>query len=266
MHFFRILILPVIDAERLASPKVTNYARDVLVKRLLKTDQFVVIRNEDFPKDVHSFRVNDTYDLEKMAKIAQGIGIAAIVEGRLLSLRARRIGDEVGIVRKIKARMEANIQVRMVSTDNQKILLNEERSAVVEDTTTRIGKYASSDRFLRDDPKLVALSVRKAFESIIPPILSSVRKLSWEGRIAHINGEKIYINAGRISGLQIGDLLKVVDEGRDVYDPETGDFIGHAPGRMKGTLEIVNYFGKDGAVAVIHSGAGFKPLDRVELY
>jgi hypothetical protein len=38
-----------------------------------------------------------------------------------------------------------------------------------------------------------------------------------------------------------------------------------APGPFKGILKVVDYFGGDGAVAVIHSGAGFRERDRVEM-
>jgi hypothetical protein len=81
-----------------------------------------------------------------------------------------------------------------------------------------------------------------------------------------VSGERVFINAGRLSGLQVGDILKVTEEGDDVYDPENGRFIGTAPGRLKGTIEVVSYFGRDGAIAVVHSGSGFQENDRVELY
>ena len=84
--------------------------------------------------------------------------------------------------------------------------------------------------------------------------------------MALIEGSRIFLNAGRISGLNMGDILKVTAKGEEIYDPESGDFIGTAPGRMKGTLEVVSYFGTDGAIAVVHSGSGFRENDSVELY
>ncbi len=81
-----------------------------------------------------------------------------------------------------------------------------------------------------------------------------------------INGDRIFLNVGRISGLQIGDILKVSEEGDEIFDPQTGNYVGKAPGRLKGTLEVVSYFGQDGAISIIHSGAGFRENDRVELY
>ncbi|MDZ4084592.1 MAG: hypothetical protein U1E10_16745, partial [Bdellovibrionales bacterium] len=93
-----------------------------------------------------------------------------------------------------------------------------------------------------------------------------VEKLSWEGRVALVKGERVYLNAGRLSGLQVGDILRISEEGEDVHDPETGNYIGRVPGRLKGTVEIVSYFGRDGAIAVLHSGSGFRENDLVELY
>ena len=84
--------------------------------------------------------------------------------------------------------------------------------------------------------------------------------------MALVKGDRIYLNAGRISGIQIGDILKVTEDGEDVYDPESGSLIGRVPGRLKGTVEVVSYFGKDGAIGIVHSGSGFHENDRVELY
>jgi hypothetical protein len=113
---------------------------------------------------------------------------------------------------------------------------------------------------------LISEVVTKAFRGSVGPIIKTIEKLSWEGRLAMIQGNRIYVNAGRLSGINVGDLLKVSSQGEEIFDPETGELIGTAPGPMKGTLEVVSYFGKDGAVAVIHSGSGFKENDIVELY
>lgn len=82
-------------------------------------------------------------------------------------------------------------------------------------------------------------------------------KISWEGRIVKISGGKVFINAGRASGLNLGDILKVMTPGEDVYDPVSGTYMGRSAGQPKGTLEIIDYLGNDGAVSSIHSGGGF---------
>jgi hypothetical protein len=113
---------------------------------------------------------------------------------------------------------------------------------------------------------MIETLVKDAFLDFTPQIVGAIDKVSWEGRIAAINGDRLYLNVGKISGLQIGDLLKVMEDGDDVYDPESGGHIGRVPGRMKGTLEVISYFGNDGAISIIHSGSGFKENDRIEQY
>jgi hypothetical protein len=51
-----------------------------------------------------------------------------------------------------------------------------------------------------------------------------------------------------------------------VFDPETGALIGISKGEVKGTLEITDYFGPDGAISILHSGGSVTEGDFVQLY
>ncbi|MES2857199.1 MAG: CsgG/HfaB family protein [Bdellovibrionota bacterium] len=261
----RIMILPFLDGST-RSAETAKVARDAFIKALKRSDDFVIVSNTDFPKDIATYLKNGEYDLEAMGKIGGGMGLAGIMEGKIIEIKAKRIGDEVGIVRQIKARIGATVQIRMVNTKNGSIALNEMRTAEVEDSTTRVGERTYSDKSLAEDPQLVESVVTEAFKATIPRIVQSLEKLSWEGRVAMVKGDRIYLNAGRVSGLMIGDILKITEEGEDVYDPDSGALIGKVPGRLKGTVELISYFGKDGSIGVIHSGSGFRENDRVELY
>ncbi len=262
----RVMVLPFIDNGTQRTDKAKTAARDAFIRALRKTDDFVIVANTDFPKDIATYLKNGEYDLESMAKIGSGMGLNAILEGRIIEVRAKRIGDAVGLVRQVRAKIDATVQLRMVSTSNNHIVMNETRQASVEDGTTRIAERAFSDRFLEEDPYLIEQVITEAFKTTIPKIVQNVDKLTWQGRVALVKGERIYLNAGRLSGLQIGDILKVTEEGEDVYDPDSGALVGRVPGRLKGTVEVVSYFGKDGAVSIVHSGSGFRENDHVELY
>lgn len=263
----RILVLPFLDSELQRSQNVVNVARRVVVEDLLETRQFVIVNNSDFQQDLNSFlKDNKEYDLAAISRVAASQGIAAVVEGRILEIRAKKIGDELGVFRKLRANVDVTVQIRVYGAKTGREILQTVKRATVESETTRVGENTYSDRYLQEDPQLVRDGVRKAFRSTVGPIVKAVEKLSWEGRVAMVNGDRIYLNVGRISGIQIGDILKVTEDGDEVFDPETGAFIGYAPGRMKGTVEVVSYFGKDGAIGVVHSGSGFKENDRVELY
>jgi hypothetical protein len=263
----RILVLPFLEEKVGSNAKILEQARAAVVRGLLRSGQFVVIDENDFPEDPKKYLTPEgDYDLSSIAKKLMPMGISAVLEGKIMQIRARRAGDSVGIFRKVKAEVTSNVRLRMYSAGNAKELVNEMYKASVDSEATQVLKRGYSEAELVRNPSLVRSSVTKAFMRGLPSIGRNVQKLKWEGRVALLTGEKVYINAGRISGIQIGDILKVSEEGQEIFDPETGGFIGKAPGRMKGTIEIVSYFGKDGAIGIIHSGSGFEENDIVEIY
>ena len=262
----RVLVLPFLDDKSDRPKTVVDEARAFFVRELHQSGRLVIISNQDLAQDPSKLRSDDGgYDMEAVSKLAAALGVAAVVEGRILEVRVRKTGDAVGMIRKMKAKVFTTVRLRMFAARNGKEILNQTRTAEGEDSATRIAGLGV-DRPYDDDPQLVRSSIRDAFESGLASVFQVLEKLTWEGRVALISGERVFLNAGRLSGLQVGDILKVTDEGDEVYDPQTGTYIGKAPGRMKGTVEVVSYFGKDGAIAIVHSGSGFRENDRVELY
>jgi hypothetical protein len=110
------------------------------------------------------------------------------------------------------------------------------------------------------------MALRNGMHAFAQDAVRALEKISWEGRIAKISNGRVYINAGRSTGLNIGDILKVMTPGEDVYDPVTGAYMGRGAGQPKGTLEIVDYLGGDASIAAIHSGGNFVESDAVQLY
>ena len=114
--------------------------------------------------------------------------------------------------------------------------------------------------------ELTKFAVRNAMSLAIPDVIKAVEKLQWQGRVAKVSGTRIYVNAGRASGLVVGDILKVMTPGDDIYDKGTGAFLGRTNGQLKGTVEVVDFLGTDGAVTEIHTGGNFQEQDLVQLY
>jgi hypothetical protein len=261
----RVVVLPVINDSAEKAAGITKVARDVLVSGLKSTDNYIILDNSDLGKDLESFKKESGYDLEGLSKIAAEAGVIAIIEGRVIEVKARKSGDEVGLLRTMKADVMVTVGSRVFASSGKREVFNEVRSAQSSEKNYRVLDPDGTKTFA-SDPALVREALASAFNGFVLPMTKTIDKLAWAGRIALIQGEKIYLNAGRLTGINVGDILKVMEPGDDIYDPETGLFIGKAPGRVKGTLEIVSYFGKDGGVGVIHSGSGFKENDRVELY
>ncbi|MEN0057255.1 MAG: hypothetical protein AAGB31_00345 [Bdellovibrio sp.] len=262
----RLMVLPFLDNEEKHPPEFKERARQAFIVDLNRSGEVIALDSRELNLDLNKMREGGQYKLAEIAKAAQTLGVSAVLEGRIQDIRIKRKADNVGVVRHLTTAFEVVAQVRVVTGRAGKEVFNTVKTVTVEEQGVRVAERVEADKFLANNPEMIEVIVKDAFLDFTPQVLASLGKVSWEGRIAAINGDRIYLNVGRISGLQVGDLLKVTEDGDDVYDPESGTHIGRVPGRLKGTLEVISYFGNDGAIAVIHSGAGFKENDRVELY
>lgn len=262
----RLLVLPFLDSSTQRSQEVRDRARKSFITELNKTGELITIGSEDLKFNFDDALKKGEYNLTDISKAAKDLGVTALLEGKILDVRIKKSADSVGIVRKMKMSFDADLRVRIVNIRSGKELINTTKTVSLEETEAKVLERVENDKAAMANPELIEAIIRDAFLDFIPQVTRSFAKVTWEGRIAAVSGDRIYLNVGRVSGLQVGDILKVTDEGDDIYDPESGAYIGRVPGRIKGTVEVISYFGNDGAIAVLHSGSGFKENDRVEVY
>ncbi len=235
-------------------------------KELSRTGEFIVdpmaMKIFGSSKEVYAGGGVKLVQLSRRAKIE---GVNLVVFGRVIEARVREKTDEIGFVRETKSFTEAKLEVRIFDVNSNKEIYTETLNGYADDQTYR---FFAEDRenSMNQRRDLLRYGVRVAARKAIPNMIEISRKLDWMGRIAKIVGTRIYVNAGRESGLQIGDVLKVLTEGQEIFDPETGALIGISKGEVKGTIEIIDYFGPDGTIAILHSGGSVLDGDFVQLY
>lgn len=241
-------------------------ATEELRKELSRTGEFTVdpmaMKIFGSSKEIYAGGGVKLVQLSRRAKIE---GVNLVVFGRVVEARVREKTDEIGFVRETKSFTEAKLEVRIFDVNSNKEIYTETLQGYADDQTYR---FFAEDREnnLNQRRDLLRYGVRVAARKAVPRMLEIARKLDWVGRVAKIVGTRIYVNAGRESGLQIGDVLKVMTEGQEIFDPETGALIGISKGEIKGTVEIIDYFGPDGTIAIVHSGGSVVEGDFVQLY
>ncbi|MFL5784037.1 MAG: hypothetical protein ACJ76H_05450 [Bacteriovoracaceae bacterium] len=203
--------------------------------------------------------------LAQLARKAKMSGVNIVIFGRIKEARVRQKSDEIGFVRKIKSLAETIVEIKVYDVLSNKELFSETLDGNISDDNMRFYKSDSEENLsYRQD--LLRYSVKVAVRKFVPQVVKIGSKLDWLGRVAKIIGTRIYINAGRTSGINLGDILKVVTEGQEIYDPESGAMIGMSQGEVKGTLEVVDYFEPNGAICILHSGGSVTEGDFVQLY
>ncbi|RLB68761.1 MAG: hypothetical protein DRH04_06445 [Deltaproteobacteria bacterium] len=101
-------------------------------------------------------------------------------------------------------------------------------------------------------------------DQVIADLTGNLKMIDWYSRLVKVDKGRIFVNAGRLSGLQIGQKLRVYAKGSDVVDPATKMSLGKAQGVLKGIVKVADFFGMDGAICEVVSGKGFAAADMVK--
>jgi curli biogenesis system outer membrane secretion channel CsgG len=112
--------------------------------------------------------------------------------------------------------------------------------------------------------KAVEKAIETSLDDVVDGLLRQIDFLDWSSTIARVDGDNFYINAGRLSGLRIGDTLEVFGPGKEIIHPTTNFSLGWTTGKMKGTLRVTDLFGVDGASGKIVQGQSFATDDVVK--
>lgn len=192
-------------------------------------------------------------------------GVNLIVFGRILDSFVRQKEDSYGLIKQVRYLAGAKVEVRVIDVDTELEVGKKEVETFFED---------KNYQFLEKSPKREAIFrqelLRRSAKATVKDLLKFVNahsfKKPWSGKVAKIIGKNIYLNAGKQSGIKVGDILKVMIDGEKIFDPTTGALIGKSKGQVKSTIEIIDYFGNDGSIGVIHSGGSVQIGDIVQLY
>ena len=259
----RLIVLPFLNKSRHGGDELANHARDIVYNSLVGSQEYQLVPNVEI-EGWESF-INDLgeYDFRKIYDKARGFAISGVVGGVIEDVIVRETGDETGLFRSRQFAVGARLRLKLFDANTERELMSRLTSAdVIEERT----EFFNTRKITNYDPERGKVAVQKALEKVVGVIPQYARKIAWSGRIAKVDMHRYYITAGETSGIPKGQLLKVFDDGQPIYDPDTKLLVGVAPGRFKGLLKVVDHFGDDGSVAVVHSGGGFKERDRVEIF
>lgn len=262
----RLMVLPLLDFDPTRPEDLKEKIRQGFIGELNRGSDLIAFDSSELKLDLSKTIKNNEYDMKEISKEAYQLGVTSLLEAKVLDVRLKRKSDQVGVVRNMNTTFEVITRVRVFNTRTGKEAFNTVKTVTHEQDDVRIAQRVKDDRNFLNNPEVVEVLIKDALFDFASSIHEGMAKVSWEGRIAAIQGDRIYLNVGKISGIQVGDLLKVTEPGDDIYDAEAGYHLGRVPGRAKGTLEVVSFFGHDGSIAILHSGGGFKENDKVEVY
>ncbi len=259
----RIVVLSFHNRSQYGGKDLGEYAANTVHEAISKIPEFVILTEEELNPEETALFQDGKYNMKAIFDKARARGISAVVTGSIDDVRIQERGDEVGLFRTRYHSITAKIKFQLHDATNEKVLLTKNSTAEVMEEHTRFLASQSVETY---DAGRAEGAVSKAVDKVIPLFSQYAKRISWAGKIVKIEMNRFFINAGEPTGIVPGQLLKVFGPSEPIIDDESQHFLGMAPGRFKGILKVVDYFGTDGSVAILHAGAGFQEKDRVEIY
>lgn len=244
---------------------VGEAAADILGTILQKTGRFIVIPQQDMSSILEQQRMGATGAINPAtaAKMGQVLGLNAIVTGSVTAYSETEEASDYLVYKRKKQIARVTVDYRIVDTTTGVQLMADSGAGIYEKVSggaLGLGAKAGYDPDLRDG------ALRDALTKAMVNMMKQLESQPWKGKIAKVAGNKVYINAGKKTGLKIGDRLDVYRVGEDIIDPDTNLKIGTTEDRVGQVLIQQNDIGDkaDMSVAVTTSGMGFKQGDVVK--
>jgi hypothetical protein len=245
----KILVLPLKDQTNYTDEHLEELATKRMVSRLENTQTVICI-------DSSSTNIkNDFLSPIALRELYDFYGVQAVINGSLSDVFTSTSRTD-GRDDKDVSMALAKVSVDVYSTETGKI---------IRQLSARNPFSLTRERGDIAPEKAKVKAIDLAIELLADDLLKVILNLDWHARIANIDSGRIFINAGRSSGLEKGDILEVYAPGEQIIDKTTGLPLGKLRGNLKGELEIQEVFSVDASWGKAKNSAAFLPTDLVYL-
>ena len=261
----RVAVIRFQDKSAYGRGRLGGAVQDILTTELAKSDLFILVsRGADLDL------VLDEQDLAKSDIIREGtgpksgevLGLNAIVTGAVSQFGVKQKSATYLVGASKTQTAEATVDVRVVDATTGQVVFADSGMGVHEESSTQVLGIGGTKGY---DETLEGKALRAAIAKFIDNLIRRMEAIPWSGKVAAVDGDEITVNAGRKTGLVVGDRLRVFGAGREVIDPDTKLSLGRKPGKEKGEIIVSDFFGEDAAVCRRVSGEGFAVNDIVKL-
>ena len=223
-----------------------------LAQRLEETGAVIVVDMEQVRKSIMGGEFNSLSGPSTLWKLRTSLGVQGLVMGRIQDVM-------VGTGKQAKSEEAVAItkmDIQLLDTDTGNVLRSIKGENPVY-TSHAVGELS--------EDKALANAIHVALQGVTDGIIRGLSGLEWSTSVATIEGDKIYLNAGKSTGLKVGDELEVYSPGRQVKNPTTGVSLGRLPGSVQGKVKVSQLFGSDAAEAKVVSGGNVATGDLIRL-
>jgi curli biogenesis system outer membrane secretion channel CsgG len=264
---------------------------DMLVDRLVNDGQYSVIERKALDKLIaeQNFSNSDRADPSSAARIGKLLGVDAIIIGSITQFgrddSSKGIGGVggaagkfgIGGIGKKEAKAVVQITARMVNVETGEILASVQGKGTSKRSGLNLGGGGAGGGggggggLAMNSSNFGATIIGEATNDAVTQAATGLdekaaslpaRVVVIDGLVADVDGAHLILNVGTITGVKVGDVLKISRLGREIKDPATGKVLRRTDSDI-GTVTITQ--ADAGSSEGTYSGQpGVKAGDRVK--
>ena len=244
--------------------------QEILVDRLLATGRFHVVERQDLGAVLQELQFQQNGVTRPQGKVATGRirNCQYLIKGAVTDFGhiSTNTGGVSGLSWDIfggSNRAVMGIVLYVIDVESGEIIASEniEESVSAKDLSVKAAYTGLSFGGSAFYQTPLGRATRRVVERAVKRITAAIAAQPWQPQIALVQEDgSVVINGGRDRGVRSGAEFEVVDAGRPILDPATGDAIGQSAGRSIGRVivhEVRERYST--ATVVIGRAADFRP-------
>ncbi len=231
----KIVIAHFDDRTTLSEEAIGDWVAEQLIKEVNQRSQRILFVDYQTVKEFLEMKGVVLTDIETpnvLRLLNEVFGIHALVVGELLgpyvfTTKASKDHEET-------ASAIIKIETKLVDTFSGKTLKNLSANNTI---------IATKEKGSFSEEKAKMKAINLTISDLSRSLSRELDRLNWFCRVAKVDGEEVYINAGKLTGIKVGDVMEVFHPGGPGEKEE-----------VKGKIQILAWFGIDASVGKMIQG------------
>jgi curli biogenesis system outer membrane secretion channel CsgG len=238
----KVVIAEFKNQTRFGNRRLGNNLTDVMTTELVKSNRFIVLERDDLGKVMQEINFSNELGQGQLASERKFQDADYVITGAITKYSVNTVGNKSLISTKKTQRAEISFDLKMIDVRTGEVVLSDQGEGVSDvkyGTTLGMGSTGGYDEGLEQE------AFRAAAIDVMDNIITTVDKTPWIANVAKVSGNKLYINAGKKSNVEIGTKLGVYKQGDKIEF--NGKFLGFEETKV-GEAKVVDYLGEDAAI------------------
>ncbi len=218
----KVAVLDFINATRFGQRRLGDEISAVLVSELSKSGRFVLLERENLSAILDQIALAQTGLTEGTLEQIRLLDTDYIITGKITHYAVNTTGSKGVFTQSKTQRAEVTADLRLIDVHTGEVLLSETGNGVSEKTYEKVLGMGESGGY---DESLEQTAFRKAVVQLTEKLVNALDKYPWRCDVVQIEGNTLYINAGRQNNISIGRQLAVYRPGKVIRNLN-GEVIG----------------------------------------